>query len=120
MESIPASTYKGYDIYLVILRFDAPREWWERRPDLPYGASVVICEEGASPSAQHAKIYSMKAGQWESVECAKRAALRLAQDVIDSDAGPCANRPIASPLDGVTSFIKRRRHRCASRRAQYG
>ncbi|BCL90423.1 hypothetical protein MAFF211479_01240 [Ralstonia solanacearum] len=120
MESFPASTYKGYDIYLVILRFDAPREWWERRPDRPYSASMVICTEGASPSARHAKMYSMKAGQWESVECAKHAALRLAQNIIDSDAGPCADGLVAGALDRAKSSIRRRRHRYASRRAQHG
>nr|WP_231646732.1 MULTISPECIES: hypothetical protein [Ralstonia solanacearum species complex] len=83
VETCPASTYKGYDIYPLILRFDPPREWYERRPDRSYSASVMICDEGISPSARNARVYGVRVEQWDSVDCAKRAAIKTAEDIID-------------------------------------
>ncbi|WP_197329375.1 hypothetical protein [Ralstonia syzygii] len=83
MDAYPICRYKGFDIYPLIYRFDPPREWHERRPDRSYSASVIICQEGESPNAEHARIFRLEADQWDSIGTAKRAATKTAQDIID-------------------------------------
>lgn len=83
MDAYPTCRYKGFDVYPLIYLFDPPREWHERRPDRTYSASVLICVAGESPSAEHSRIFRLEADQWENIGTAKRAAAKMAEDIID-------------------------------------
>ncbi len=83
MDNSPSASYKGFDLYPLIYRYDPPREWHERRPDRSYSASVVICREGEAPSGDSGKVFALAAEQWESVGLAKRAAVRAGEQIID-------------------------------------
>nr|WP_233177005.1 hypothetical protein [Ralstonia sp. ASV6] len=83
VDAYPTCCYKGFDVYPLIYLFDPPREWHERRPDRAYSASVVICQEGASPDLAHSRIFHLNGEPWESIGTAKRAAMRGAEDIID-------------------------------------
>lgn len=83
MDAYPTCRYKGYDVYPLIYLFDPPREWHERRPDRSCSASVMICLEGASPDAEHSRIFRLSGEPWESIGTAKRAAMEGAEDIID-------------------------------------
>ncbi|WP_252683135.1 hypothetical protein [Ralstonia soli] len=83
VDAYPTCRYKGFDVYPLIYLFDAPREWHKRRPDRSYSASVLICLAGESPNAEHSRIFPLQAIQWENVGTAKRAAAKMAEDIID-------------------------------------
>ena len=83
MDTYPTCRYKGFDVYPLIYLFDPPREWHERRPDRSYSASVLICQEGEPPNAERSRIFPLLTTQWESVGMAKRAAAKMAEDIID-------------------------------------
>ncbi|AOY90636.1 hypothetical protein BKK79_01440 [Cupriavidus sp. USMAA2-4] len=83
MDTFPSSTYKGFDLYPLVYRYDPPREWHERRPDRSYNASVVICREGLDPVTAVARIFKVRAEQWESLGVAKRAAIQSGRDIVD-------------------------------------
>ncbi|MHA6853412.1 hypothetical protein [Ralstonia pseudosolanacearum] len=83
MDAYPTCRYKGYDVYPLIYLFDPPREWHEQRPDRSYRASVLICHAGEPPSTEHSRIFRLQAAQWESIGTAKRAAAKMAEDIID-------------------------------------
>lgn len=82
MDTYPASTVNGFDIYPLVYKYDAPREWNERRPDRSYSASVVICRQGESPSLENGRVFRLPEEQWESLGLAKRAAVQRGQDII--------------------------------------
>lgn len=83
MDAYPICRYKGYDVYPLIYLFNPPREWHERRPDRSYSASVLICEAGELPGSVHSRIFRLQADPWESIGVAKRAAAKLAENIID-------------------------------------
>lgn len=83
VDAYPTCRYKGFDVYPLIYLFDPPREWHERRPDRTYRASVLICVAGEPPSAEHSRIFRLEADQWENIGTAKRAAAKMAEDIID-------------------------------------
>ncbi|WP_197386901.1 hypothetical protein [Ralstonia pseudosolanacearum] len=83
LDDYPTCCYKGFDVYPLIYLFDAPREWHERRPDRSYSASVLICLAGESPDSEHSRIFPLLAIQWENIGTAKRAAAKMAEDIID-------------------------------------
>ncbi|CAJ0852994.1 hypothetical protein R20233_00093 [Ralstonia sp. LMG 32965] len=83
MDAYPICRYKGFDVYPLIYLFDAPREWHERRPDRSYSASVLICDEGELPTTEHSRIFALPADHWESIGVAKRAAMKMAEAIID-------------------------------------
>ena len=83
VDAYPTCRYKGFDVYPLIYLFDPPREWHERRPDRTYSASVLICLAGEPPSTEHSRIFPLQAIQWESIGTAKRAAAKMAEDIID-------------------------------------
>jgi len=84
MDNLPSASYKGFDLYPLVYRFDPPREWHERRPDRSYNASVVICREGKPPTAEHGRVFPLPAEQWESLGVAKRAAVKMGEQIIDN------------------------------------
>lgn len=83
MDAYPTCRYKGFDVYPLIYLFDPPREWHERRPDRSYSASVLICQEGEPPNIKRSRIFPLLAIQWENIGTAKRAAAKMAEDIID-------------------------------------
>ena len=83
MDAYPICRYKGFDVYPLIYLFNPPREWHEPRPDRSYSASVLICEEGEPPNTEHSRIFPLLATQWDSIGTAKRAAAKMAEDIID-------------------------------------
>ncbi|MBY4898853.1 hypothetical protein [Cupriavidus sp. AU9028] len=87
MDSSPSSTYKGYDLYPLVYKYEPPREWHERRPDREYSASVVICEEGREPTQGVARVFGIRDEHWESLGAAKSAALKEGVRIIDGFAG---------------------------------
>lgn len=48
-----------------------------------YSASVLICLAGEPPNTEHSRIFPLQANQWESIGMAKRAATKMAEDIID-------------------------------------
>lgn len=83
VDAYPTCRYKGFDVYPLIYLFDPPREWHERRPDRTYSASVLICLAGETPGLEQSHIFPLRATQWESIGTAKRAAAKMAEDIID-------------------------------------
>ncbi|KAF7963921.1 hypothetical protein ACTMU2_23785 [Cupriavidus basilensis] len=83
MDNHPAASSKGFDIYPLVYKFDAPREWHERRPDRAYSASVVICREGEQPSADNGRVFHVPEAQWADLGAAKRAAVQHGSHIID-------------------------------------
>lgn len=75
MNDVPSSNYKGFDIYPLIYKCDPPREWYERRHDRTYNVSAVICNGGADPAGDSARVYPLPADQWENMGNATRAAI---------------------------------------------
>lgn len=82
MDNYPAANSKGFDIYPLVYKFDAPRGWHEPRPDRTYCASVVICREGQVPSGQSGRVFRLPDQQWADLGMAKRAAVRRGEDII--------------------------------------
>ena len=83
MDTYPSLNYKGFDIYPLVYRYEAPRDWHERRPDRWYSASVVICKEGLNPAESEARVFTLRSEQWENLGGAKRAAIQSGHDIID-------------------------------------
>lgn len=83
MDNSPSSTYKGYDIYPLVYRYDPPREWHAPRPDRTYNAAVVICVEGHRPGAGRSRVFPVLEERWDSLGVAKRAAVKAGEDIID-------------------------------------
>ncbi|MGO4307389.1 MULTISPECIES: hypothetical protein [unclassified Cupriavidus] len=83
MDTSPSANYKGYDIYPLIYTYHATREWYERRPDRTYSASVVICKEGQDPASDQVRLFPMLSNQWDSLGGARRAAVQAGEDIID-------------------------------------
>ncbi|QWQ12965.1 hypothetical protein KN198_05610 [Ralstonia solanacearum] len=83
VDAYPTCRYKGFDVYPLIYRFDPPREWHERRPDRSYSASVLICVADELPNTGHSRIFPLQAIHWESIGAAKRAAAKMAENIID-------------------------------------
>lgn len=83
MDTSPSSSYKGFDFYPVVYRLDPPREWYERRPDRSYSASVVICREGQDPASEPARKFPLRAEAWEDLGAAERAAVMVGHDIVD-------------------------------------
>jgi len=85
MDTSPSANYKGFDIYPLVYTHAAVREWYERRPDRTYNASVVICREGQDPAADVTKVFPMLSRQWDSLGGARRAAVQAGTEIIDGN-----------------------------------
>lgn len=83
MDTSPSASYKGYDIYPLVYTHAATHEWYERRPDRTYSASVVICREGTDPVSDLVRVFPMLARQWDSLGGARRAAVQAGTQIID-------------------------------------
>ena len=82
MDSHPASSSNGFDIYPLVYKYDPPREWHERRPDRSYCASVVICREGEQPTDMSGRVFHVPNAQWSNLGQAKRAAVQRGEDIV--------------------------------------
>ncbi len=83
MDTSPSASYKGYDIYPLVYTHAATHEWYERRPDRTYSASVVICAEGPIRYRPWCGCFPMLARQWDSLGGARRAAVQAGTEIID-------------------------------------
>lgn len=82
MDSYPAASSKGFDIYPLVYNRQHPRVWHQRRPERAYGASVVICREGEKPTELVSRVFHVPDENWTEMGAAKRAAVRRGEDII--------------------------------------
>jgi hypothetical protein len=79
------TSYKGFDIYPLVYRFDPARKWYEhtRRLARTYSSSVLICQEGDDPTREPVGVFKVQGNAFDCVAVAMDAAVTTARDIID-------------------------------------
>ncbi|AMP36675.1 hypothetical protein CJO78_03760 [Ralstonia solanacearum] len=83
VDTAPAETYRGFDLYPLLYRAPIPDVWPRPKMDRMYGVSVLICREGVAPGGPRSQVFRLQIEPIESIGSARRAAIAFAQRIID-------------------------------------